>query len=96
MFRPKHIVGSIPASLANFQGVVMKDMTTKQKRVKEIIEKFKNYLDKYTEEDYYLYKKDEVIMDDMLYGLGLAFDSKEYSCAGGYERFKAVLEEHIG
>lgn len=36
-----------------------------------------------------------IIIDDALYGLGIAIDPELFKQADGYERFKAVLKEHL-
>lgn len=36
-----------------------------------------------------------IIIDDALYGLGIAIDPDQFSEADGYARFKDVLREHL-
>lgn len=69
-------------------------LTKEQKRVKKIVEKFKKYVDTYPEEMYLNYSE-EIIVDDILYGLGISLDFEEYSFAQGYIKFKKRLLEKL-
>jgi len=35
------------------------------------------------------------LIDDAIYGLGMAIDKEQFQCADGYDRFKAILREHL-
>jgi hypothetical protein len=64
-----------------------------QKPVAEIIAYMKTYVDTYMGqagvEDY----DDDMIIDDIVYMLGMALDSDKYSFRGGFDEFKARLVE---
>lgn len=68
----------------------------RHEEVKAIIESFQHYVTTYTTQPDYLNYSDTTIIDDMLYGLGLAFNEKEYKMAGGYRKFKNRLRKHLG
>ena len=71
-------------------------MTKKQKRVKDAIAYLKNYFDTYANQCGYLDYTDETVIDDTLYGLGVALYGKECEYRPGYDRFKEKLREHLG
>lgn len=68
----------------------------RQKEVEEIVASFQHYVATYTNQPDYLNYSDTTIVDDMLYGLGLAFNEREYKMAGGYRKFKNRLRKHLG
>ena len=73
-----------------------KKLNAKQKRVKAIIEKLQHYMETYSDQTGYLDYSDETIIDDVLYGLGIAIDDEKYHFNDGYRKFKAKLIKHIG
>ena len=69
----------------------------KRKRVRNAVEYLKDYIGTYDElqpgyEDF----SDETIINDLLYGLGVALQPDEYRFAGGFDKFKEVLRKHLG
>lgn len=70
-------------------------LTEKQKRVKAAIEFLKNYYLRYDSQFGYLDYSDKTLIDDALYGLGVALEPGKYKFADGYEEFKKVLREHL-
>ena len=72
-----------------------KKLNKKQQRVKEIIEKLQHYMATYSDQRGYLDYSDETIIDDVLYGLGIALDEKAHSFFDGYNVFKDKLIKHI-
>jgi len=71
-------------------------MNKKQKRTMEIIESFQEYVKKYTQQVGCCDYTDTIIIDDMLYGLGLALDKDKYYAAPGYDEFKKYLVNYLG
>jgi len=70
-------------------------MTDRQKRNKEVIEYLQNYINSYPEQSCYLDYIDQTIIDDMLYGLGVALYGDECKFANGYDKFKQILMNHL-
>jgi hypothetical protein len=68
--------------------------TPEQKRVGRAIKKLTKYMVTYPRQSGYLDYTDETIINDVLYGLGIALDDK-YRFANGFEEFKNVLREHL-
>lgn len=69
-------------------------MTKKQKRVKRIIEDLQKYIGTYDKQVGYANYNDEMIINDFLYGLGVAIDEK-YKFANGFTEFKKVLAKYV-
>lgn len=69
-------------------------MNDRQKKVKKAIEYLKKYIVTYEEQFGYLDYSDEIIINDILYGLGAALDGK-YKFASGFDKFKERLREHL-
>lgn len=69
-----------------------------KERMRATVAKFQDYVatyDKQSEYDSYL---DKTFLDDMLYGIGISLQigtAADYTGAGGYERFKQKLREHL-
>lgn len=61
-------------------------MTEKQKRMKEIVKKFQQYVDTYSSQRYYKDYCDETFIHDMLYGVAISID-KKYEWRSGYKKF---------
>jgi hypothetical protein len=66
-------------------------MTKSQKRVKLIIEKFQKYINTYSDQLGYLDYSDDTIIYDVLYGLGIALNEKEYKYKSGFDKFKKFI-----
>jgi disulfide oxidoreductase YuzD len=67
----------------------------KRKRVRQIVAAFQKYVATYSDQAHYDEYTDRILIDDFLYGIGLALDPEQYRMADGYERFKAVLRVHL-
>ena len=67
-------------------------MTKKQKRMKEIVNKFQKYVETYDKQHGYLDYTDNTFIDDMLYGIGIAI-SGDYKFAQGFFKFKELLRK---
>jgi len=62
-----------------------------------MVEYMKKYLEEYTDEkEYYKEYKDETIIEDILYMLGVALNPEKNSYASGFLLFKRKLREHLG
>lgn len=71
-------------------------MNARQKHVKHAIEYLTKYMVTYNKQHGYLDYTDETIIDDVLYGLGVAISGgREYQMANGFAKFKARLAKHI-
>jgi len=82
--------------LLDLYGILKENkMTESQKRVKLIIEKLQKYINTYSDQYGYLEYSDDTIIKDMLYGLGIALNEKEYTYALGFNKFKKFLHKYI-
>lgn len=70
--------------------------TKEQLRIRKIVAEFQNYVRTYTKQKHYDTYTDSIVIDDMLYGIGIALNEGDYAFSEGYERFKAKLREHLG
>lgn len=78
-------------------------MTTREhekakKRMREMVAKFQEYVRTYSDQSHFEEYSDKTFLDDMLYGIGLSMQvgtPTDYTGAGGYERFKQKLREHL-
>jgi hypothetical protein len=67
-------------------------------RMREMVAKFQEYVRTYSDQTHYETYFDQTFLDDMLYGIGLSMQigtPTDYTGAGGYERFKQALREHL-
>ena len=71
-------------------------MTTAQRRVRRIVKKLQDYMSTYDQQPGYLNYTDETIIEDILYGLGIALEPKKHRCANGFSVFKKQLAKHLG
>jgi hypothetical protein len=70
--------------------------TDKEKqRVKQAIESLQKYINTYDQQYRYQYYSDETIINDILYGLGVALEPEKYKFHDGFCKFKDVLREHL-
>lgn len=65
-----------------------------QKRMKKAVEYLTKYMTTYDKQYGYLDYGDETYIDDILYGLGVSLGD-EYRTATGFDKFKAVLRQHL-
>jgi hypothetical protein len=69
-----------------------------RKRMREMVAKFHKYVGTYSSQWSYADYSDKTFLDDMLYGIGLSMQvgtPTDYTGAGGYERFKEALRQHL-
>lgn len=71
-------------------------MTSKQKRMQDAVAKLINYMDTYPNQYGYRDFADETLINDVLYGLGIALDERKYQYANGFEEFKKYLRGFLG
>lgn len=70
-------------------------LTAKQRRVKGIIAKLKDYIDTYPNQIDWTNYEDETIINDIVYGLGIALDKEEHKYFDGFQKFKKKLIQHL-
>ena len=70
-------------------------MTSKQKRMKKVVGYLQDYMNTYSGQAGYLDYADETLIDDVLYGLGVALGPKRYIFAQGFRKFRARLRDHL-
>jgi len=63
-------------------------------RIKEIVKKFQVYVATYTNQQFYENYSEECIINDMIYGLGIAINDK-FNYANGYREWKKELDKII-
>lgn len=63
----------------------------RQQRMRRIVAAMQLYVSTYTEQASYQDYSDETFINDMLYGIGLALDRKEFYSGTGFDRFKKRL-----
>lgn len=63
--------------------------------IERAVTSLKDYINTYDRQPGYESYRAETLIDDVLYGLGIALDDK-YRHAQGYDEFKKVLREHLG
>lgn len=71
------------------------ELTEKQQRMQVAVKYLQEYFNSYTKQEGYLDYEDSTLIDDALYGLGVALDPK-YKMGTGYTEFKKFLREHLG
>jgi hypothetical protein len=72
-----------------------KTMTARQKKVDAAIKYLVKYMATYDKQIGYLEYTDETIIEDVLYGLGVAIGGKKYMWANGFATFKERLAKHL-
>lgn len=59
------------------------------------VQSLQNYWNTYTRQTAYEGFSVETLLDDALYGVGVAIDKAQFELADGYELFKEVLRQHL-
>ena len=72
-----------------------KKSTKKQKRVIAAIKYIQHYMNTYDKQLGYADYTDETIINDVLYGLGVALNPEAYQYALGFENFKDKLRKFL-
>ena len=63
--------------------------------IKQAVKDLQKYWNTYSEQRNYERYSTETLIDDALYGLGIAIDKEQYEFAQGYDKFKQKLLEHL-
>ena len=66
-----------------------------EKRMVNIVLLFQEYVATYTKQRHYKKYSNETFIDDMLYGIGIAINKKDYRFANGYKKWKQELITHL-
>lgn len=69
-------------------------MSGRKKKIVWAVKYLQDYMDNYATQEGYGNYSETTLIDDVLYGLGVALDNK-YSCAQGYDLFKERLCKHL-
>lgn len=72
-----------------------KRLTVKQKRMRRAVEDLADFMATYDTQRGYVDYSDSILIDDVLYGLGVALEPDKYKWATGYALFKDVLRAHL-
>jgi len=75
-----------------------REQAKRRERMREMVAKFQDYVRSYSGQSCYEDYSDTIFLDDMLYGIGLSLQvgtPTDFTGAGGYERFKQKLREHL-
>lgn len=70
-------------------------LTKNQKRMQRAIRFLSQYMRSYEQQPGCLDYTDKILIDDVLYGLGVALDPVAHNWASGYEVWKNKLREHL-
>jgi hypothetical protein len=71
-----------------------KRLTKKQKRMQRAMKRMSEYAATYESQEGCVNYSDQMFIDDMLYGIGIALDDK-YQFSDGWAAFQDVLREHL-
>lgn len=69
-------------------------LNRRQKRMKKMVAEFQKYVATYSNQMMYEDYSDATFINDMLYGIGITMNKKEYSYALGYDRWLKFLKEN--
>lgn len=67
----------------------------RRERMKAIVVSLQRYMESYDKQQSYLDYEDATVIEDVLYGLGVALGPEEYCWGTGFDKFKARLREHL-
>ena len=67
----------------------------KKTNIQNALDYLNHYLATYPRQYNYEKYSDEVFIEDILYGLGVAIGGEKYMFAIGFDKFKEVLREHL-
>lgn len=68
-------------------------LSPERARMFHAVEYLKKYINAYDKQYQYLDYSDETLINDILYGLGVALDEKQYMYADGFRKFKERLHD---
>ena len=75
-------------------GANPKRLSKEQKKVKEFVEYMQTYWNTYTEQSSYINFNENTLINDALYGIGVALNKEEYQWRQGFDKFKKHLKEN--
>lgn len=67
----------------------------RQRRMQRMVAAMQLYVSTYTEQTSYMDYSDETFINDMLYGIALALDRKQFYASTGFDRFKKRLRGYL-
>lgn len=70
-------------------------LTAAQQRMQNAIRSLASYMATYEDQHGCLDYNDDTFIEDVLYGLGTALEPVDHRWATGFDKFKAVLREHL-
>jgi hypothetical protein len=70
-------------------------LTPAQERMEKAVAYLKDYIGTYDRQYGYLDYRDETLIDDILYGLGVALGGDAHQFSNGFDKWKAKLREHL-
>lgn len=70
-------------------------LSRRQKHMIKTVKAFQEYVAFYSGQRFYQDYSDETFIHDMIYGIGIALNEKEYSWADGYEKWKERLIDTV-
>ena len=76
-------------------GVQVERVVIRRTAMTEAVKILHDYWNTYDKQSGYKNYHLDTFIDDALYGLGIAIDKSQFEFAGGYEKFKSILREHL-
>lgn len=71
------------------------EILDRRRKMAAVVDSMQEYVATYDRQVGYTDYSDEIFIDDMLYGIGIALDRDKYSFADGYRSFKEELLKHL-
>lgn len=65
------------------------------KQIEQAIDYLQRYMNTYTDQPYYTEYSRDIVLDDILYGLGIALGGERFKYARGYDAWKRLLHERL-
>ena len=93
--RDGKVAGQVERSIRPAAPKPGKRLTAKQKRMQRAIRFLAEYMGTYEAQTGCLNYTDKTLIDDVLYGLGVALEPAQYEYANGYDAWKDKLREHL-
>lgn len=66
-----------------------------RRRIRKAVDYLQTYMETYTAQSHYEDYSESIVIDDVLYGLGVALWGDEHTYASGFDRTIAKLREHL-
>lgn len=71
------------------------DIHQRAERNRQFVERLKHYINTYDTQLGYLTYDDTTLVNDLLYGIGIALDEEKFQYADGFQKFKQELVEFL-